>query len=106
MMKCLAAFLGGLGWTIGLSGLCSSVAVAETAAQWQDRIPAQVDPGAVLNWETNINRRIWEQIQYGNALCPEVSSESVILYQSRDGRLIDCDQFIREVLRRHERNLP
>jgi hypothetical protein len=106
MLKCLAALCAGLSWTFGLPGLSSCVVVAETGAQWQNRVPAQADPGAVLNWETSINRRIWEQVQYGNALCPKTSGESVIQYQSRDGRLIDRNRFIREVWRHHERNLP
>ena len=60
-------------------------------------------PGYVSSWETNMNRRMWEQTNYGTPLEPP--PEAPILYKNRAGQQVDQKEFLLDTLR-HQQNLP
>lgn len=60
----------------------------------------------VLNWETNINRRNWNEMMYGDFLKSSESQGAVLFYKNRAGQYVDRETFIEEVRRRNEMNLP
>lgn len=63
-------------------------------------------PGYVTNWETNINRQMWNEMMYGDYLRSPESQEPVIQYKKRNGQPTDQQGYILDVLRRDEQNLP